>query len=174
MELFRGYVRTKNKTCIDKFKGVQNLKTYEDVKNLPEFAGVLNPDVILIDVDNQEQSNILFQIVRDLELKCRVYQTTRGKHFYFKNSLVDTNKTNCKLAIGLNADIKLGTRNSYSVLKFDGKEREILYDSNEIQELPKWLMPIRTSMEFLNMKSGDGRNQALFNYILILLAHDFC
>lgn len=173
MELFRGYVRTKNKTCIDKFKGVQNLKTYEDVKNLPEFAGVLNPDVILIDVDNQEQSNILFQIVRDLELKCRVYQTTRGKHFYFKNSLVDTNKTNCKLAIGLNADIKLGTRNSYSVLKFDGKEREILYDSNEIQELPKWLMPIRTSMEFLNMEPGDGRNQALFNYILILQAHDF-
>ena len=88
--MFRGYVRTKIKPVLTNSKEVQNLKTYEDVKNLPEFAGVLNPDVILIDVDNQEQSNILFQIVRDLELKCRVYQTTRGKHFYFKKFFEST------------------------------------------------------------------------------------
>lgn len=172
---FKGYVPTKDKKCLLKFKNksAADLQTYEQVKNLPEFAGILAEDVILIDVDDMEQSEILFNIVKDLELKCRVYATSRGKHFLFKNEGVETNKIHTKLAVGLEADIKIGTRNSYSVLKFNNKEREILYDVDEYQLLPKWLTPIKTPFDFLNMEDGDGRNQALFNYILTLQSNDF-
>lgn len=175
MILFKGYVPTKDKKCLLKFKNkpASELQTYEQVKNLPEFAGILNDDVILIDVDDMEQSEILFQIVQDLELKCRVYRTTRGKHFLFKNNLVETNKIHTKLAVGLEADIKIGTRNSYSILKYNSKEREILYDTDEYDFVPKWLVPIKSSCDFLNMEDGDGRNQALFNYILTLQSNDF-
>ena len=31
MELFRGYVLTRNKQCMEKFKGVKRLKTLDDV-----------------------------------------------------------------------------------------------------------------------------------------------
>lgn len=170
---FKGYVETKNKKCIEKFKGRTDLKTYEQVQSLPEFAGILATDIILIDIDDHETSEILFKIVQDKKLNCRVYKTTRGKHFLFKNEGVNNNRTNANLAIGLKTDIKLGKRNSYSVLKFDNKERKILHDTDEPENLPKWLLPIKTNTDFINMESGDGRNQALFNYILTLQSSDF-
>lgn len=175
MQLFKGYVETKDKKCIEKFKGRTDLKTFEQVQSLPEFAGILGDETILIDIDDFETSEIIFKIVKSMKLKCRVYKTSRGKHFLFKNKGVATNKTKCKLAIGLTADIKLGIRNSYSILKFNNKNREIIYDTPEdkIQEVPKWMIPIKTSFEFLDMEAGDGRNQALFNYILTLQSADF-
>jgi putative DNA primase/helicase len=173
---FKGYVETKNKKCIEKFKGRTDLKTFEQVQSLPEYAGILAAETILIDVDDFEASEILFKVVKEYALTCRVYRTSRGKHFLFKNSGVPTNKTGCKLAIGLTADIKIGTRNSYEVLKYDNQNREILYDTaenEEAQQLPRWLFPVKSKMEFLNMETGDGRNQGLFNYILTLQSNDF-
>lgn len=173
---FKGYVETHGKKCIEKFKGRTNFKTFEQVQLLPEYAGILAADTIMVDIDNLESSEILFKIVQNYKLCCRVYQTKRGKHFLFKNSGVDTNKTNCKLAIGLNADIKIGTRNSYEVLKYGGVERKILYDTaenEEAQQLPRWLHPVKSNVDFLNMSDGDGRNQSLFNYILTLQGCNF-
>lgn len=173
---FKGFVETKNKKCVEKFKNRTDFKTYEQVQSLPEYAGILAAETILIDVDDFESSELLFKVVKEYALTCRVYGTSRGKHFLFKNSGVPTNKTGCKLAIGLNADIKIGTRSSYEVLKYDGKQREILYDTaenEEAQPLPRWLHPVKSNMEFLNMDAGDGRNQSLFNYILTLQSNDF-
>lgn len=175
MQLFKGYVPTKDKKCLLKFKNksASELQTYEQVKNFPEYAGIIADDVILIDVDDFEQSEILFKIVKDLNLQCRVYKTTRGKHFFFKNGNVETNKVHTKLAIGLEADIKLGIRSSYSILKFNDKEREILYDTEDYETVPKWLTPIKTNYNFISLSDGDGRNQTLFNYILTLQSYDF-
>lgn len=148
----------------------------EQVQSLPEYAGILAPDAILIDIDDAEQAEILMQIVEHFQLNCRVYQTTRGKHFLFKNSKLEHCRTHCTLACGLTADIKSGFKSSYEVLKFDGKERFIEWDieeGQEYQEIPKWLFPVRTNANFLNMDAGDGRNQELFNYILTLQSSDF-
>lgn len=175
-EFFKGYIETNRKQAAEKFKNRKDFKTYEQVKELPEFAGIIANDAILIDIDDFDQSETLLDIVDDLGLKCRVYATTRGKHFLFKNSNLDTCKTHTKLACGLTADIKVGVKNSYSILKFDNKEREILYDKldeEEYEEVPKWLYPIKTNQEFLNMEAGDGRNQAFFNYELTLQSNDF-
>lgn len=176
MSFFKGYVPTKDKKCLYKFKGKssEELQTYEQVKNLPEFAGILADDAVLIDIDDKPQSEKMLQIVKDMKLKCRVYKTTKGMHFLFMNNLIDSNKTKTKLACGLvNIDIKIGKRNSYEVLKFGNKEREILYDSENYEFVPKWLTPIRTPENFSDMETGDGRNQKLFNYILTLQSNDF-
>lgn len=175
---FKGYVETKDKKCIEKFKNRTDFKTYEQVKSLPEFAGILDEETILVDIDDFEQSEVLMNIVEDFQLNCRVYATTRGKHFLFKNAGVEKCFTHCKLAIGLTADIKVGVKNSYEILKFDGKEREIIYDiyeedGDEYQEIPKFMKPVKGKAEFLDMDAGDGRNQALFNYILTLQSADF-
>ncbi|HBF0312378.1 DNA primase [Clostridioides difficile] len=172
-DLFKGYIVTNNKKAAEKFKNVKKLKTYEQIKNLPEFAGVLAEETVLVDIDDFESSEILYKIVQDLKLKCRVYKTTRGKHFLFKNTSLEKNRTKCRLAIGLNSDIKLGCKNSYSILKFNNIEREILYDSKEIQEMPMHLTPIKNGIDFLSLGEGDGRNQALYNYILTLQSNDF-
>ena len=177
MNLFRGYVQTKKKQCLEPFKGKTSteLKTFEEVQQFTEYAGILGEETVLIDIDDAETSEIMFKIVQESELNCRVYQTTRGKHFLFKNAGMNSNKTRCKLAVCLTADIKLGSKNSYSILKYAGEQREIIYDApeNKIQEVPKWLFPVRTSTDFLDMDAGDGRNQSLFNYILTLQSSDF-
>lgn len=173
---FKGYVETDGKKCIEKFKNRSNFKTYEQVERLNSFAGILAKETVLIDIDDYEESEILFRIIKEKNLKCRVYKTTRGKHFLFKNSGLDKCRTHCFLAIGINADIKVGKVSSYEVLKVDGVEREIIYDNAENEEadlLPKYLTPVRSNMEFLNMEAGDGRNQSLFNYILTLQSNDF-
>ncbi|HBE9429585.1 TPA: DNA primase [Clostridioides difficile] len=172
-DLFKGYIITNNKKAAEKFKNVKKLKTYEQIKEWPEFAGVLAEETVLVDIDDFESSEILYKIVQDLKLKCRVYKTTRGKHFLFKNTSLEKNRTKCRLAIGLNSDIKLGCKNSYSILKFNNIERKILYDSKEIQEIPMYLTPIKNGIDFLSLGEGDGRNQALYNYILTLQSNDF-
>ena len=174
--LDKGYIKTKGKKAIEAFKDRTKYRTYDEVKNLEGFGGVLADDTILIDIDDAEQSEILMNIVEEYQLDCRVYCTSRGRHFLFKNHSITRNRTHVPLAVGLTADIKLGTRSSYEVIKIDGEERFIEWDIEEggtYQEVPKWLFPVRTAVDFLDMDAGDGRNQALFNYILTLTSNDF-
>lgn len=170
--LYKGYVRTKNKKCVDKFKN-KELRTFDEVKDLDEYAGVLADDIILIDIDDMEQSEIMMQIVEDKQLDCIVYQTTRGRHFLFKNSGVEKCGTHKKIACGLTADIKIGSRNSYEIIKFNGEERFVEWESENIQELPKFMHPINSKIDFFDMDEGEGRNQSLFNYILTLTNNGF-
>ena len=133
---FKGFVKTKDKKCTEKFKNRTDFKTLEQVQSLDEYAGILADDAVLIDVDDGDQAELLMDIVEHLQLNCRVYQTTRGKHFLFKNVTGQIQKcfTKTNLGCGLTADIKVGVKNSYEVLKFDGKERFIEWDIEEGQE----------------------------------------
>ena len=173
---YRGYVRTKDKKCIEKFGKNSTLHTLEEVAELDEYAGIIAPDSILIDVDDMEQAKRLLNIIEKNDVRCRVYESRSGMHFLFKNSFVDKCYTAVNLACGITADIKSGFKNCYEVLKIDGKEREVVYDifdGETYQELPKFLYPIKTNTDFLTMGAGDGRNQSLFNYILTLQSHGF-
>lgn len=176
MPFFKGYIMTKDKKAAEKFKGRTEFKTLEEVSSLPEYAGILAEDSILIDVDDMEQSDLLLKICAAEDVRCRVLQSRKGMHFLFKNSKVKNCFTGTRLACGLTVDVKSGFKSSYEVLKIEGKERKVLYDifeDEEYQELPKWLFPIKTTQQFLDMEAGDGRNQALFNYILTLQSNDF-
>lgn len=167
-QLFKGYLPTSNKTPLIKFKDAVPLK---EVKDLPEYAGLLADNVVLIDVDEYEASERLMNIVEDLQLNCRVYQTTRGKHFMFYGGNITKCGTHLKLAVGIEADIKVGNHNSISVLKYKGENRKIIYDiepDEEYEPAPEWLRPVKTKTDFMTLSAGEGRNQELFNYILSL------
>lgn len=174
--LYKGYVETKGKASIEKLKNRTTWKTLDEVKDRPGYGGVLANDTILVDLDDGDQAEILMNIVEALQLNCKVVQTSRGKHFLFKNHTVDRNRTHVPLAVGLTADIKVGSKLSYEVLKVNGEERFVEWDvepGEKYDELPKWLQPVKAAADFLDMSAGDGRNQALFNYILTLQANDF-
>ena len=169
-DLFKAYLPTKDKAPQIKFK---DAKPLSEVADLPEYAGLLADNVVLIDVDEYEASERLMNIVEDLQLNCRVYATSRGKHFLFYGGNIDKCGTHLKLAIGIEADIKVGIHNSISILKHGGKERKIIYDIEQHEEYepaPEWLRPVKTNVDFMSLESGDGRNQTLFNYILTLQA----
>ena len=176
-DLYKGYIKTKNKQAAEKFKDRTDFKTLEQVQSLPEYAGILAKNTMFIDIDDPEQSEILMDIVEEFQLNCRVICTRRGKHFIFRNTQLHQCKTHTRLAIGLTADIKVGYVASYEVLKTDGEERFCEWDVEpgvEYQEVPKWLLPVgKIKAEFLDMAAGDGRNQELFNYILRLQSNDY-
>lgn len=185
---FKAYVPTKNKKCLMSFKGknASELLTLDEARKYDEYAGILAEDAILIDIDDYDHegnlkhsialSDILLKMVDELDIKCRVYKATRGYHFLFKNKDVKKCFTDTNLACGIFADIKVGLKNSYEVLKYKNEERQIIYDKFDDEEydyLPKWLYPVKSSYNFINMSEGDGRNQALFNYILTLQGNGF-
>ena len=178
---FKGYVLTANKQCTEKFKDKKKFKTLEQVSKYPEYAGILDTNTILVDIDDEKQSDIMFDIVQKENFRCRVYKTTRGKHFLFSNASKAVKKcgTHLPLAIGLEADIKIGSKNSYEVLKFNDEEREILYDTagedENADELPQMFIPLqkKSKYKFHSMESGDGRNSAFFSYILTLQNNGF-
>lgn len=180
MKHFKGFIITKNKSPIAgetfKNKSAEQLRSYEEVKNMSDYAGIIEDGYIIVDVDDEKQSNVLLSITKKLKLNTLIYKTTRGMHFYFKvNEHTITNKTNAFTSCGLRVDMKLGSRNSYVCLKHEGVEREIIYHPPEgtIEVLPIWLTPIRYTFPFLSMENGDGRNQSLFNYILILQSNGY-
>ena len=175
LNLYKGYVPTSGKrsTMPFKDKSASDLLTLEEAQKFNEYGGVLEDDTVLIDIDDGDQSKILLRIVESLKLKCKVLATSRGMHFLFKCDRPMQNRTHCKIAIGLTADIKGGGRASYEVIKFNGVEREVLYDSGTYQILPKFLYPVKTTMNVLDLAEGDGRNNALFSYILPLQQNEF-
>ena len=175
MSLYKGYVPTKDKKAVMTFKdkSASDLLTLEEAQKFSEYAGILADDTVLVDIDEEKQSKILLNIVKSKGLKCKVLATSRGMHFLFKTDQPMQNRTHCKLGIGLTADIKGGGRASYEVLKYNGVEREVLYDNPPYQVVPKYLNPIKSNMNLLDMMEGDGRNNALFSYILPLQQNDF-
>lgn len=175
MNLYKGYVPTSQKRAQMAFKDktASDLLTLEEAQKFNEYAGILADDTVLVDIDNETESKIMMKVVESLSLKCKVIATSRGAHFLFKTSHPMQNRTHCKLGIGLTADIKGGGRASYEVLKYDGKEREVLYDSGEYETLPKYLYPVKTNVSVLDLAEGEGRNNALFSYILPLQQNDF-
>jgi putative DNA primase/helicase len=171
--LYRGFIQLKDKEAIEKFKDRDDLSTFNTVRRYAGYAGVLAPGVLLVDVDDFEKSEIVLRMVDDLNIQCCVVETGRGKHFLFRDPDLPSNKTKTNTAIGITVDIKLGTRNSYQVLKHNGVKRPWIRRSEQVDTLPFWLMPIKHNTDFSKLGEGDGRNQSLFNYILTLQGAGF-
>lgn len=176
-DLYSGFIITNGKQSIEKLKDRTAFKTLEDVKNAPSYGGVLAANSILIDIDDAEESEIMMNIVEELQLDCKVYQTSRGRHFLFKNHEIKNNFTKVHLACGLTADIKVGYQTSYEILKLNGNERFCEWDVEEgskYQDIPKYFYPVKNcDIDFANMGEGDGRNNTLYSYILTLQNNDF-
>lgn len=175
LNLYKGYVPTSNKMATMPFKDKTSaeLLSLEEAQKFNEYAGILADDTILVDIDTEKETTILLNIVKSLNLKCKVLKSRSGGHFLFKVDRPMPNRTKVHLGIGIVADIKGCGRASYEVLKIDGKERELLYDTGNYQLLPKFLYPVKTNMNVLDLAEGEGRNNALFSYILPLQQNDF-
>lgn len=169
MNIFKGYIPTNGKRPTEKYKDRSDFYILEDVENLNSYGGVLADDFIQVDVDDEGEADILFTIVEDLNVECHVLKTTRGMHFYFKNTNIDARKQGYITPISIKIDIGLGIQNAVIPLKIDGECREWLKQTDDIEPLPKWLIPLyKRGFNFKDMEDGDGRNSSLFTYILKL------
>lgn len=168
--IFKGYVETKGKRPKLSIKNIDEFYTIDEVSDFKEYGGVLEDDVIMVDLDDNDSASILDEIIHELGINCYKLRTSRGMHFYFKNTDVITNSIHKKTAIGMTVDQKLGTKNTVVPLKLNGRKRKLI-KSDTIDPLPSWLKVIDRVPDFFNLEKGDGRNQLLFNYILTLQRH---
>lgn len=169
--MLKGYIPTfKNgKVPTEEVKNRTKFYSYDEVAALESFGGVLEADVVMVDIDDEGQADLLHTIIDDLNIECNIIKTSRGKHFYFRNSDLVKESTNKVSCVGIShMDIKLGTNNRICPLVINGEGREIVKVVGELDVIPAWLKPIRAKVNFQDMVEGEGRNQALFNYILTL------
>ncbi len=140
--LYRGYIKCNNdKTAAQPFKEGEPLLTLEEARQYDAYAGVLNDNVVLVDLDDSGHAERLKRIVEAYDIKCRVTKTRRGMHFTFYCNDPLMNHNHVETAIGLIADYKYGINCSYEVLKSNGKEREVISDPERVQSIPRWLYP---------------------------------
>lgn len=156
----------------------ENWYSLQEMQTKNGFLGLLADDAIMLDADTEENSEALMKIIQGEKLSCMVTQRENGRGihalFFNVNGTVPQNHTSVMLACGITVDIKIGARNGYDCLKFDGNERFIVYDGSPYQNIPKYFLPLKGyKADFTSMDEGDGRNQALFNYILTLQSFDF-
>ena len=170
--MFKGFIPTggpDGKRPTEEYKNRTEFYSLSDVEKLNSYGAVLDDDVIQIDIDDEEQSNIVLEIIENQNIQCNILQTSRGKHFYFLNTNLNRRKQGFVTAIGVKVDTGLGSQNAVIPIKVEGKLRKWIKEVDNMDYLPAWLIPLdKKSIDFSKMEEGDGRNQTLFNYILRL------
>lgn len=156
----------------EKVKGRDHIHDWDEVKKEDCFGAILNDDFVDISFDSKEMFNAVLNMAEQNGWKCLALPSTHGGHTYWKKSRTHRfkNGTDKKLAVGFKADIHSGS--TYIPLCVHGEKRfppeyDVLEDE-DYQEVPEELWPVVTSIDLWGMKTGDGRNDELFKYILIL------
>lgn len=168
--LYKGFVKNQKGK---KFPGRNpQLLTLPEVDAFDSFSGIMHPNVVLIDADEEPHNEILQNIIKGEGMAC--YMTNReggrGVHALMINSNTSLKKTDkVMLACGVMVDFHPGHSLPGECLKFNGVERTPIYNEQPYQELPKYFTPLpKCNIDFTNMGEGDGRNSTLYAYILSL------
>lgn len=186
--LFIGYIPSKGKEPLASVKNGNYLTVPPESG---DYVGVLKEDIIQVDFDDATNAKIAMNIVTEYKLKCDILKTSRGIHLYFINDYAKSQAVGTFLALGLKADVGLGSKNRVVPLRttkdvqetkiIEGEEiitvtkksiqREWLQTYPETDTLPAYFRPI--GGRDYNLKKSDTRNDTLFNYILALQMHNF-
>lgn len=168
--LYKGFV--KNIDGKKYFGSNPKITSLSEVRRYDSFSGIMYPNVVLIDADEEPHNEILQNIIKGEGLACRMTnrENGRGVHALMINSSTSLKKADkVMLACGIVVDFHPGYSLSGECLKFNGVERVEIYNEQPYQELPKYFTPLpKFYADFANMGEGDGRNSTLYAYILSL------
>lgn len=168
-QVFKGYATGDGKRPAMKVSG--DLLTWDEVKAHKSFGAVLNKDFVDISFDSDELSEKFWKMAEKNNWNCLILENPSNGHIhsYWKDpeKLLGKDGADKKLACGLIADIH--SKGTYIPLKVDGVKRfPPSFEPDDIDNVPEELLPVKTTIDLLNLKEGEGRNQELFKYILVL------
>lgn len=155
----------------------ENYINLQTARGHNSFSGILGNGSVLMECDDRKNSELLLKIIEGEQLKFLVTDREGGQgihSLFFDNGDFTQNYTGVTTAVGIVVDIKVGKRNGLECLKFNGNERFPIYNNPPYQAAPKYLNPLKGyNLNFADMEAGDGRNTALFSYILTLQREGF-
>ncbi|KIR03447.1 phage / plasmid primase, P4 family [Lachnospiraceae bacterium TWA4] len=148
-----------------------DLLSWKQVESCESFGAILNKDYVDISFDSDELSQKFWDMAEQNNWQCLILENPSNGHIhsYWKDTKgrIEKGGKDKKLAVGLIADIHSGS--TYIPLKVDGVERfPPSVEPVSIQEVPNELLPVNTQIDLISLTEGDGRNEELFKYILIL------
>lgn len=167
--VFRGYAHGSGKKSIMK-SGSKPL-SWEAVSKDKSFGAFLQKDYVDISFDSNELSQKFWDMAEKNGWNCLILENPSNGHIhsYWKDThhRMGRDGKDKKTAVGLIADVH--SKGTYIPLRVDGVDRfPPSFDPDEIDEVPDELVPVNTKIDLLDLKEGDGRNEELFKYILIL------
>lgn len=173
--VFRAYFHGKvdeqgGTTPAEKVKGKPG-HSWDEVCNDENFGAVLNDGYVDISFDSDDLSQAFWDMAERNGWNCLILENPSNGHIhsYWKKpeGVFQKDGRDKKLAVGLIADIHSG--DTYIRLRTQGVDRfPPSFEPDEMQVVPEELYPVDTPISLWNMKAGDGRNDELFKYILVL------
>lgn len=154
----------------EKVKGMPG-HAWNEVCNDNSFGAVLNDGYVDISFDSDELSQAFWDMAEQNDWKCLILENPENGHIhsYWKKpeGVFQKDGRDKKLAVGLIADIH--SKETYIRLRTNGVDRfPPSFEPDEIQEVPEELYPVDSNIDLWKMEAGDGRNDELFKYILVL------
>lgn len=168
--VFKGYATGDGKQPSMKVKD-KDLLRWGQVQKSKSFGAILNKNFIDISFDSDELSQKFWDMAEKNSWKCLILENPKNGHIhsYWRNTdkKIARGGKDKKLAVGLIADIHSGS--TYIPLRVEGVDRfPPSFEPDDIQEVPDELLPVSTKIDLLALEEGDGRNDELFKYILVL------
>lgn len=145
--------------------------SFEEVCNDENFGAILNEGLLDISFDSKELSDAFWDMAEANNWNCLIFENPKNQHIHSiwkkpPDCTINDGRDK-KLACGLIADIHSGS--TYIRLKVNGVNRfPPSFEPEHIQEVPGELLPVNTKMDLWQMANGDGRNESLYGYILVL------
>lgn len=168
--VFKGYATGDGKNPTMKVKG-KNLLSWEQVRKNHSFGAILNDNFVDISFDSDEMSQKFWDMAEKNNWNCLILENPSNGHIhsYWKDTQnrIEKSGADKKLAVGLIADIHSGS--TYIPLRVHGVDRfPPSFEPDSIDEVPEELLPVNTNINLADLAEGEGRNDELFKYILIL------
>lgn len=152
-----------------------------DFENFKENVAILIPkEFVVVDADSEESANKIDKIIKHLNLKCWILQTTKGKHYWFRKPLKSEIKLSSTIQAPLlcgipNCDIKTGKDNQKVDIVKNGQVRKWIIapknrefpDSLELSYLPLCFFGSKYIKDLTKVGEGE-RHTALFDLRVML------
>lgn len=165
----------------------------EAIQQFPYMLGKIKSCVVMTDYDNPEAFQARLRIAEALEQHCIAIKSPhKGGHIYWynRNQTIKTSNSGNKTVLTLSpVDYKCGIKqvkstgeikaaDNYGCLsKPDRSFREVVYcnlnEDGGLDEVPFFDLPLKSNTSFLNMSSGDGRQEGLFQYMIPMKSAGF-
>lgn len=169
VDIFKGYAKGKGKQPAQSMSD-DKLISFEDASKNQSYGGKLKEDFIDISFDTDELSQKFWDMAEKNDWNCLILENPENGHIHSYWKIPDNWESkdgkDKKLAVGLMADIH--SKGTYIPLKVNGVKRDVIFEPDYIEEIPDELFPVNTTINLADLQEGDGRNDELFKYILIL------
>lgn len=134
----------------------------EDLNAFEDAGYILPDDIVVVDIDNLERSQI-DDLIRIFEITTHTVITIRGVHLYFQKPR-GFKGFNKPCALGWTFEYKHSGNTKAITVKQNGVAREII-NEGIYAPLPDFLVPSqKISQNFVGYSEGDGRNNAMFKH----------